>query len=130
MKTQVRTGGSFRICGRERMCQVKPAQPAPEGAALEYARRDAGSRKGAEEKDRNHERERIKEQLMSFVKEAVKKQLREEREFYRSRPSLAAKQYERLFGAGLGNSLVPAVSRRVFEQVEEHMRWERIRKGR
>ena len=69
--------------------------------------------------------------LLPYIKEAVKKQLKEEREYYRSRPSLAAKQAEQMFGAGgLENVLVPAVTVQVYERIEEQMRREWIRKGR
>lgn len=128
MKTQVKAWGPRSVLSPEGMSRVMPAR-AGGGMALEYARKSDGLRKGPGEGDFGREREKIKEQLMPFIREAVKKQLREERDYYKSRPSLAAKQYEGLFQAGLGNSLVPAVSRHVFGVLEEQMRREWLRKG-
>ena len=128
MKTQVKAWGPRSVLSPKGMSRVMPAR-AGGGMALEYAQNSDGLRKGAGEGDFGREREKIKEQLMPFIREAVKKQLREERDYYKSRPSLAAKQYEGLFQAGLGNSLVPAVSRHVFGVLEEQMRREWLRKG-
>jgi len=91
-----------------------------------------GSRRQTQAKpDLSREREKMKEMLLPFVKEAVKKQLKEERDYYRSRPSMAARQLETVFGRGnLENVLVPALTLQVWEQVEERMRHEWIRKGR
>lgn len=79
-----------------------------------------------EKRDFKAEREKMKEALLPFVREAVKKQLKEEREYYRSRPSLAARQLEGVLGQG---QLVPMLAGQVCEQVERQIRLERIRKS-
>lgn len=102
----------------------------PEGICREYA--GSGDRRGKnqEKTDWNKEREKMKEMLLRFVKEAVKKQLKEEREYYKSRPSLAARQAESIFGAGnLENLVARGVVGRVYGQIEERIRREWIRKG-
>ena len=69
--------------------------------------------------------------IAPLVKEAVKKQMKEQQEYYRSRPSLAAKQVEQVFGAGnLERALTPAVYLRVYERIEDRLRREAVRKGR
>lgn len=98
---------------------------------MEYALPKSGRPEPGEPPDTGRERERIREMLLPLVKEAVQKQLREQQDYYRSRPSLAAKQLEQVFGAGnLEKALAPAVSLRVYERIEERIRQERIRKGR
>ena len=70
-------------------------------------------------------RERLKELLLPMVREAVQKQLKEQQDYYRSRPSLALRQAEQIFGAGnVERAIAPAVSRQVYEQLEEQMREE------
>lgn len=98
---------------------------------MEYAaRRSAGPGSGRQP-DVALERERIREMIAPLVKEAVKKQMKEQQEYYRSRPSLAAKQVEQVFGAGnLERALTPAVSLRVYERIEDRLRREAVRKGR
>ncbi len=110
--------------------QVYRVSVAAEGVCKAYAA--AGCRQGAEREktDWNREREKLKEMLLPFVKEAVKKQLKEEREYYRSRPSLAAKQAESIFGMGnLEDTLARGVAGRVYGQFEERIRHEWVRKG-
>lgn len=81
--------------------------------------------------DFGREREQIKEMLVPLVKEAVQRQLKEQQDYYRSRPSLAARQLEQVFGdANIEKALTPAVSLRVYERIEERIRHEWIRKGR
>lgn len=76
-------------------------------------------------------REKLKEMLLPMVREAVQKQLKEQQDYYRSRPSLAFRQAEQIFGAGsVERALVPGVSRQVYEQLEERICRERLRKGR
>ncbi len=80
-------------------------------------------------------RERLKELLLPMVREAVQKQLKEQlkeqQDYYRSRPSLALRQAEQIFGAGnVERAIAPAVSRQVYEQLEERICRERLRKGR
>lgn len=76
-------------------------------------------------------RERLKELLLPMVREAVQNQLKEQQDYYRSRPSLALRQAEQIFGAGnVERAIAPAVSRQVYEQLEERICRERLRKGR
>ena len=57
-------------------------------------------------------RERLKELLLPMVREAVQKQLKEQQDYYRSRPSLALRQAEQIFGAGIvERAIAPAVFR-------------------
>lgn len=101
------------------------------GIHLEYARQGGSGAVRTEGVDWSRERERLKESLLPFVKEAVQKQLKEEREYYKSRPSLAAKHMEQLFGAGnVEQAFLPRVTSQVYERIEERIRQERIRKGR
>lgn len=46
-------------------------------------------------------RERLKELLLPMVREAVQKQLKEQQDYYRSRPSLALRQAEQISGRGM-----------------------------
>lgn len=105
---------------------VKPAARLP----MEYALPQRVELRAALQGE-GRDREKIKEMLMPLVKEAVQKQLQKQQEFYKSRPSMAVKQIEQVFGAGsLGKTLAPAVSRQVYEQMEDRLRHEWVRKGR
>ncbi len=122
-------GVDMRVSGRIKT-QVQGVFAAADGICREYAA--AGSRRemGLEGTDWSREREKLKEMLLPFVKEAVKKQLREEREYYRSRPSLAIKQAENIFGLrDFEDSLARGVTGRVYGQIEERVRREWVRKG-
>lgn len=129
-KMQIQRKVPFQIQQGKAVYQVMQAEYAPDSASLEYARKDVRGRKDAGKPDWNRERERLKEQLQPVIKEMIKKQLKEEREYYKSRPSQAAKHYEEVLGAGLGNILIPAVSKQVLSQMENRMRREWLRKGR
>lgn len=98
---------------------------------LEYALpkgQSAGSRLRPEP---GREREKIREMLIPLVKETVQRQLKEQQDYYRSRPSLAARQMEQIFGAGsMERALTPVISLQVYEQLEDRIRHEWIRKGR
>lgn len=106
--------------------RVLPVCVDSESICREYA--GFGShRAGRQEKtDFRAEREKMKEALLPFVRETVKKQMKEEREYYRSRPSLAARQLEGVLGQG---QLVPILAGQVCDRVERQIRLERIRKG-
>ncbi|MCM1539761.1 MAG: hypothetical protein NC121_00690 [Blautia sp.] len=98
---------------------------------MEYASPKGAKPAGGQQPDPARERERIREMLTPLVKEAVQRQMKEQQEYYRSRPSLAARQMEQIFGAGnVERALTPAVSLRVYEKIEDRLRHERIRKGR
>lgn len=98
---------------------------------LVYAGKTGGSAGGGHQPDWNGEREKLKEQLLPYIRETVKKQFKEEREYYKTRPSLAAKQLESIFGAGRVESvLLPKVADQVYGQLEDRMRREMVRKGR
>lgn len=115
----------------KKIIMIKPVQPLSGSVCLEYARRDSQIKNKPAEEDFNRERERMKAQLLPFVKDTVKRLLKEEREYYKSRPSLAAKQFESSFPSGYFGSLVAsAASRQIYAQIEERMRLEWIRKGR
>ena len=110
--------------------QILQVVPAREGICREYASPRGKQEKNQEKTDWNREREKMKEMLLPFIKEAVKKQLREEREYYKSRPTMAAKQAESIFGVGnLENAMARGVAGRVYGQLEERLRREWIRKG-
>lgn len=98
---------------------------------MEYAtRRSAGTESG-QQPDPVRERDRLRNMIVPLVKEAVQKQMKEQQEYYRSRPSLAAKQMEQVFGAGnMERALTSAVSLRVYEKIEDRLRREAVRKGR
>ncbi len=101
------------------------------GLHMEYARLKGGRMEAGKLPDAARERERIREMLVPLVREAVQRQWKEQQDYYRSRPSLAARQIGQMFGAGsMERALIPAVSLRVCEKVEERIRQERIRKGR
>lgn len=111
--------------------QVKAVRVSSEDKRRDYAllgRRDVYMR---EKPDWDRDREKIKGMILPFVKEMIKKQMKEEREYYRSRPTMAAKQMEDTFGRGmLENILVPSVALRVYERLEDGIRREWVRKGR
>lgn len=97
----------------------------------EYAVPKGGKASGGQIPDYAREKERIREMAASLVKEALQKQMKEQQEYYRSRPSLAARQMEQIFGAGnMEKALTPSLSLRVYEKIEDRIRCERIRKGR
>ncbi len=96
-------------------------------ACREYAGPGRSQERRQEKVDLKREREKLKESLLPFVREAVRKQLKEEREYYRSRPSLAARQLEGIVGQG---QLVSTVADLACDRVESRMRLERIRRGR
>ena len=110
---------------------MKQVRISSEGICRDYA---LPGRRGAdrqEKPDWDREREKMKGMLLPFVKEMIKKQLKEEQEYYRSRPTMAAKQLENTFGRGaLENVLLPSVTRQVYERLEEDLRREWVRKGR
>lgn len=107
--------------------QVRPVLVDMTNVCREHAAPGHGFTGTQEKVDWGRERDRMKEALLPFVREAVKKQLKEEREYYRSRPSLAARQLESTFGQG---QVVSALTVRVCEQVELRLRHERLRRGR
>lgn len=77
------------------------------------------------------DKEKVREMLIPLVKEAVQRQLKEQQDYYKSRPSLAARQLEQIFGAGsMERALTPAVTVQVYEQLEDRIRREWIRKSR
>ncbi len=98
---------------------------------MEYASPNGVRNADGQQPDLTREREKLKEMFVPLVKEAVQRQLKEQQEYYRSRPSLAAKQMEQVFGAGnMERALTPALSLRVYERIEDRVRHELIRKGR
>lgn len=110
--------------------KIKPIVYDTQGICLEYAHPGSGAGR-TKEIDRTKEREKIKEALLPFIKETVRKQLKEEREYYKSRPSLAAKHMEQVFGTDRPESaLVSGVALRVYEKVEERLRLDAMRKSR
>lgn len=110
--------------------QVKSVVTAPR-IHMEYAVSKSGKAKAEQQTSPEREKEKLKEMVRVLVKEAVQKQLKEQQDYYKSRPSLAARQIEQIFGAGnMERMLTPAVSRVVYEQIEDHIRHEWIRKGR
>lgn len=77
------------------------------------------------------EKEKIREMLIPLVKEAVQRQQKEQQDYYKSRPSMAARQLEQIFGAGRMESvLTQTVTMQVYEQLVERIRHERVRKSR
>lgn len=113
---------------QERMeIRVMPVCMDSESICREYAGFGSRQVQRQDKADLKAEREKMKEALLPFVREAVKKQMKEEREYYRSRPSLAARQLEGVLGQG---QLVPILAGQVCDRVERQIRLERIRKGR
>lgn len=107
--------------------RVKPVIVDSENICREYALPGRSPGGKPANTDRSREREQMKEALLPFVREAVKKQMKEEREYYRSRPSLAARQLESFLGQG---QLVSTLTGQVCEQMEQRFRHERLRRGR
>ena len=98
---------------------------------MEYALPRGRSAESRPRTEPGREKEKIREMLLPMVKEAVQRQLKEQQDYYRSRPSLAARQMEQIFGAGsVERALTPAVTMQVYEQLEDRIRHEWIRKGR
>lgn len=119
------------MINRQISIRVKEVRITSESICRDYAL-PGGRGAGIREKiDWDRERERMKTMLLPFVKETIKKQLKEEQEYYRSRPSMAAKQLENTFGRGtLESMLIPSVTLQVYERLEESVRREWVRKGR
>ena len=98
---------------------------------LEYAIPKAQSTESRQRPEAGREKEKIKEMLIPLVKAAVQRELREQQDYYKSRPSLAARQMEQIFGAGsVERALAPMISLQVYGQLEDRIRHEWIRKGR
>lgn len=113
---------------QERMkTRVMPVCGDSESMCREYAGFRSSPVQRQEKVDFKAEREKMKAALLPFVQETVKKQLKEEREYYRSRPSLAARQLEGVLGQG---QLVPILAGQVCDRLERQIRLERIRKNR
>ncbi len=111
--------------------QVQKIHISSRGLCRDYALPGRRGTERQEKTDWDREREKMKGMLLPIVKEMIKKQLKEEQEYYRSRPSMAAKQLENTFGRGaLENMLIPSVSLQVYERLEESIRREWVRKGR
>ncbi len=111
--------------------QVKAVVTQPGNACRDYACPGGRSVGRQERIDWGREREKMREALLPFVRETVQKQMKEEREYYRSRPSQAVRRLESIFGAGrMEQTLVPMLSRQVYDRVEERVRQEWVRKGR
>lgn len=101
-----------------------------ERVCREYALPGGSREKEGGKSDGRRELEKMKEALLPFVRETVKKQLKEEREYYKSRPALAARQLEGIFGTGsMESAFVQGVAGRVYERLEEQLRMEWVRKG-
>lgn len=94
------------------------------GISFEYAKHGKNASKSDTKGFINlkSEREKLKEMLLPFIKETVKKQLKEERDYYKSRPSMAAKQLESI--------IAPTVAVQVYGRMEERLHREMLRKGR
>lgn len=107
--------------------QVRPVLVDSDSICREYAAFSCYPGGTREKADWGRERAKMKEALLPFVREAVKKQMKEEREYFRSRPSLAARQFESIFGQG---QIISTLTYRVCEQMEQQLRHERLRKGR
>lgn len=110
---------------------TNPVAAVPEKTVLVYAGK--GNKKGAETECRNpyREREQIKEWLKPWVNELVQKQMKAEREYYKSRPGLAAKQFGSLIRPEyMQTAFMSALSRSVYDRLEEKLHEEKIRKGR
>lgn len=111
--------------------KVKAARFSSESICRDYALPGRCRTERPKEPDWDREREKMKGMFLPLVKEMIKKQLKEEQEYYRSRPTMAAKQLENTFGRGaLENMLIPSVTLQVYERLEEDIRREWVRKGR
>ena len=103
---------------------------AGQSVRLEYAHAGNGRAETGERPNPEREREKIREMIAVLVKQAVQKQWKEQQDYYKSRPSLAVRQMEQMFGAGnLERALAPGISFKVYEQIEERIRHEWVRKG-
>lgn len=101
------------------------------GICFEYALSKSRRPEMREHPFSGREREKMKEMMLPVMKDMLLRQLKELQEYYRSRPSQAAKYIEQIFGTGnIEKNLTPTVSLHVYEQIEERLRFERIRKGR
>lgn len=82
-------------------------------------------------RDIKREREQLKEWLKPLVKETVQKQFKEEREYYKSHPSMAARYYGGLLKPEyMEAAFTETVAGDVYGRVEERLRMKRIRTGR
>lgn len=109
--------------------QVQPVKLSM-GPRLEYALPRGRGSEGRGRQEPGIDRGKLREMLTAMAREAVQRQMKEQQEYYRSRPSLAARQMEQIFGAGsMERALTPAISIQVYEQLEDRIRREWIRKG-
>lgn len=130
---QVEIGGNKRsfVCGEKSLYRIRPVCVETRQILLEYSGREERGQKAENREDWNRERERLKEQLISYLKEAVKKQWKEQQEYYRSRPSLAAKHFESLFyRSSMEKAMTAEVTEQIYARMEERMRREWLRQGR
>ncbi|MCM1057184.1 MAG: hypothetical protein NC517_06205 [Firmicutes bacterium] len=107
--------------------RIMPVCGEGESLCREYAGPSSHPARRQEKADTRAEREKLKEALLPFVRETVKKQLKEEREYYRSRPLLAARQLESVLGQG---QLLTVLTGQVCDRVERQSRLEKLRKSR
>lgn len=113
----------------EEMRRISP--PFSDGTNLRLVYAEKQSVQGVLPQNRPPDKDRLKEQLAPFIRETVQKVLKEEREYYKSRPSLAARHYGGIVPGGRPDSVyTAAVAGQVYGQIEERLRLEWIRKGR
>lgn len=114
------------------MRQLLPLEDDTASSSLEYARKQRESENPtAGAASRKREQERFLEEMTPALRELMKKVLKEERDYYKSRPSLAAKYYgEVIPRQDIGEQQLRTVSVKVYQEIETRLHREWIRKGR
>lgn len=119
------------MVGWSEMRQLLPLEELSTGGSLEYAQKHRDRENpAANAVSRKREQERFLEDMTPYLKELIKKLLKEERDYYKSRPSLAAKYYgEVLPRQNREEQNFNKVSVQVYHEIETRMRREWMRKG-
>lgn len=109
---------------------IKRAASREDTMQLVYAKKETSAQYNCQQQEYRRELEKLKGSLQSFIRESIKKQLKEERDYYKSRPAQAAKYYGDMLGQGLKGDMVDSVTEKVYSRMENHMRYEWVRRGR
>lgn len=122
----------MKIISWEKMRRVTPPGIKQDQIHMLYATKGEG-REGTENTSllTRAERDRLKEDLSPYIKEQIRKILKEEQDYYKTRPSLAARYYGGMAAAVRAEEgRQREITVRVYARLEDRMRKEWLRKGR
>lgn len=121
---------NFMQGNKKNILTIKEGGKKWEPMVLVYAQKGENPRRIQEGEELKREFERLKGSLQGFIRDSVKKQLKEERDYYKSRPAQAAKYYGDMLGDGFRQNITNSVTAGVYSRIETQMRYEWMRRGR